>query len=258
MKRKTSQITAGSFKRRIKNGVVTWVNSESISWSLKQKQLFIDSILSEFDTQKIYVYENSSIECKVNVLDGIQRLISLVEFYNNDFPLSESNRLILGVLVSGCTYSQLKEELKNIINAYEFTVVTLANVDNKTVADIRCRLNANNLNCVEFNQLKSNVILDNHMADVSGQDKNFNSVTSAALLDIEKDSKHYDYKTSKLSKLYNKKTNHGKIAAWIKNNKTFNAHDLVSSGSCDAANKIEYYEEFIAYREFFNLINKTS
>ena len=67
----------------------------------------------------------------------------------------------------------------------------------------------------------------------------------------------YNYKTKKFSKLDQPNTSqhHGVIAAWIKNNPDFTANQLVSSGICKASNAIDYYEEFIAYRAFFNSLN---
>ena len=67
----------------------------------------------------------------------------------------------------------------------------------------------------------------------------------------------YNYKIKKFSKLDQPQMtqHHGVIAAWIKKNPNFTAAQLVSSGTCKAPNAIEYYEEFIAYRAFFNSLN---
>lgn len=48
---------------------------------------------------------------------------------------------------------------------------------------------------------------------------------------------------------------HGVIAAWIKKNPDFTVTQLVNSGICKASNAIDYYEEFIACRAFFNSLN---
>ena len=67
----------------------------------------------------------------------------------------------------------------------------------------------------------------------------------------------YNYKTKKFSKLDQPKMSehHGVIAAWIRKNPDFTAAQLVRSGICKASNAIDYYEEFIAYRAFFNSLN---
>ena len=253
MMRKISQVTAGSFRRRINNGTVTWVNKESVSWSLKQKQLFIDSMLSDFDTQKIYIHDNNSIENNGNIIDGIQRLTTLFEYYNNEFSLPKNDRVILGEPVSGHSFSQLRNNLQDMLNSYEFTVITLTRIDDEAVADMRHRLNSSN-----FSSAHHQPNLSTTHPELKIDDKvnsNPKSITDLPLINIEEDSSHYNYKSTKLSKLHNPKTKHGKIGAWIKNHKTFKAQDLVSSGVCDTANAVEYYEEFIAYRAFFNSLD---
>lgn len=45
--------------------------------------------------------------------------------------------------------------------------------------------------------------------------------------------------------------NHGKIAEWIKLNPEFTAQQLHASGVVTAPNASDYYDEFLAYREFF-------
>lgn len=45
--------------------------------------------------------------------------------------------------------------------------------------------------------------------------------------------------------------NHGKIAEWIKAHPEFTAKELHDSGVITAPNASDYYDEFLAYREFF-------
>ena len=253
MKRKISQITAGSFRRRINNETVTWVNNGSVSWSLKQKQLFIDSMLSDFDTQKIYIHESNSIEDNGNIIDGVQRLTTLHEYYNNKFSLPENDRVILGALVSGCSFSQLKNNLQDMLNSYEFTVITLTKITDEAAVDMRYRLNSSNFSSAHQQPKLSTTHPELKIDDKVNSNPKY--ITEQPVIDIEKDSSHYNYKTTKLKKLHNPKTKHGKVGAWVKNHKAFKAHDLATSGVCDAPNAIEYYEEFIAYRAFFNSLD---
>jgi len=248
MKKITSQITASSFRRRITNDTVIGINREIAGWSLVQKQLFIDSLLFEYDTQKIYLHQENESEDGGYIIDGVQRLCALYEYYNNQFLSAEKDRIVTGVNVSGCTYEQLNEGLRETIDAYEFTVISLSDVSAETIEEIRCRLNAGNIRSAT----------DERVEKFGASGISQVSIGAASLdtgLNIKSDSSHYSYKTSKLNKLYNPKTKHGKIGAWIKKNKNFKARDLVLSGVCDAKNAIEYYEEFIAYRAFFNLVN---
>lgn len=52
-------------------------------------------------------------------------------------------------------------------------------------------------------------------------------------------------------KQFHNSGNHGKIATWIKAHPEFTAHDLHESGLITAPNASAYYDEFLAYREFF-------
>ena len=55
---------------------------------------------------------------------------------------------------------------------------------------------------------------------------------------------------SKFKKLHGS-GHHGVIAEWIKENPDFTPEQLHNSGLIDAPNKSDYYDEFLAYREFF-------
>lgn len=52
-------------------------------------------------------------------------------------------------------------------------------------------------------------------------------------------------------KQFHNSGNHGKIAQWIKENPEFTAKELHESGVITAPNSSDYYDEFLAYREFF-------
>lgn len=63
-------------------------------WSLLTKQLLIDSILNNYDIPKMYLADFSSIETEINygkrryaVIDGKQRLETIHDYINDDFPL---------------------------------------------------------------------------------------------------------------------------------------------------------------------------
>ena len=61
----------------------------------------------------------------------------------------------------------------------------------------------------------------------------------------------YNYKTSKYSQFNKPNTHHGKVAAWVRKHPNFDPIQLMASNVCDAPNANKYYEEFIAYRQFF-------
>lgn len=60
---------------------------------------------------------------------------------------------------------------------------------------------------------------------------------------------------SKKFKQFNNSGHMGKIAEWVRANPDFTHVELLSSGLiADAPHRIEYFEEFLAYRNFFDSI----
>jgi len=53
---------------------------------LKDKQCFIDSLIREFDTPKIYIWKINNE--RLEIVDGQQRLASIWGFYDSKFPVS--------------------------------------------------------------------------------------------------------------------------------------------------------------------------
>ena len=58
-------------------------------------------------------------------------------------------------------------------------------------------------------------------------------------------------KQPKKFRQFNNSGYHGAIADWIKAHPDFTPEELHNSGTCTAPNKADYYDEFLAYREFF-------
>ena len=69
-------------------------------WNQEQKGKMIDSILTGIPLQTIFLKENGR---EMEVIDGVQRIKTILGFLNDEFPvLSENEKW------NGCTYSQLK------------------------------------------------------------------------------------------------------------------------------------------------------
>jgi len=144
-KKRTSLITAGVLRRKVNKGYILWASNSDFSWSLRQKQYFIDSMLREIDTPKIYLYETEHEDKNEGIIDGTQRIIALTEFYNNKFPLGDISGAIPVHAGVNCYYSQLNMEDKAILDSYEFSVMSLYHISNEMQAEIRSRLNSHRL-----------------------------------------------------------------------------------------------------------------
>jgi hypothetical protein len=110
-------------------------------WSPRGKSYLIDSILNGFPLppffirEKIMVKERRTIR---EVVDGQQRLRTILEFVNDGFSVMKIHNEGL----AGLKYSQLSEDLQQIILSYPLSVNTLIGTDDSTVFDIFSRLNA--------------------------------------------------------------------------------------------------------------------
>jgi len=109
-------------------------------WSPQAKTLLIDSILNELPLPKIFI--RTKIDAKLQksikeIVDGQQRIRSIVEFAIDDFALnSKSERF------KGTKYSDLSEETQEAFLGYVLTAEQLLNATDDDVIDIFARLNS--------------------------------------------------------------------------------------------------------------------
>ena len=81
-------------------------------WSLYQKRLLIDSILSGIDIPKIYLdVKNIDNNETYSIVDGQQRINTVVEFFNDGFKFGNDADPINGHDIAGLQYSQLPRSL---------------------------------------------------------------------------------------------------------------------------------------------------
>ena len=151
MKRHTEQRTVRSFVRRMPTINLQPTFQRGAVWTKKQKQLLIDSILTDLDIPKIYLHElDDDDEFDEAAVDGQQRLTAITEFFNNEFPLSNQVNDIGNISVKGKRFVELTENLKDKFESYELTVITLADASLEDVEEMFLRLqNGTSLNPAE-------------------------------------------------------------------------------------------------------------
>ncbi|QUX96032.1 hypothetical protein C0J08_11710 [Marinomonas sp. CT5] len=150
MKRGTEQRTVRSFCRRMRKINLQPTYQRGAVWSKPQKQLLIDSILRDLDVPKIYLREISDDAYEEEAVDGQQRLTAIYGFYNDEFPLSKDADDIDGQAIAGMRFSTLDEDVKDLFEAYELTVVILRNASEEEVEEMFLRLqNGTTLNAAE-------------------------------------------------------------------------------------------------------------
>jgi len=109
-------------------------------WSPQAKTLLIDSILNELPLPKIFI--RTKIDAKLQksikeIVDGQQRIRSIVEFANNEFALNSKSESF-----KGKKYSDLSEETQEAFLGYVLTAEQLLNATDDDVIDIFARLNS--------------------------------------------------------------------------------------------------------------------
>lgn len=109
-------------------------------WTPQAKTLLIDTILNELPLPKIYI--RTKIDSKKQktikeIVDGQQRIRSIVEYANNEFALNNKS-----VCYKGMRYEDLTQELQEKFLGYAITAEQLLNATDDDVIDIFARLNS--------------------------------------------------------------------------------------------------------------------
>lgn len=110
-------------------------------WSPRGKSYLIDSIVNGYPLPPFFIREKLLVKERRTVrevVDGQQRLRTILEFINDGFTVMK----IHNESIAGLKYSQLSEDLQELILSYPLSVNTLIGTDDSTVFDIFSRLNA--------------------------------------------------------------------------------------------------------------------
>ena len=115
------------------------------AWSLKQKQLLMDTILRGYDIPKFYWRKvNRSDGIIYEVIDGQQRLRTIWEFRKGSFALARGADPIGAYKIAGLRFAQLPPELLLAFDTYQLDVVEItdgaAADDDDEVRDMFLRL----------------------------------------------------------------------------------------------------------------------
>jgi hypothetical protein len=138
-------------------------------WSDIQASYLVDSILNDLPVPEIFVRTMTSTagDTRLEVVDGQQRLRSIIRFYQNDLRLEGDE---VTPQWTGTEWNSLNPSKQEAFWAYKLVVRELENASDPEVRDMFRRLNANmsNLNDQELrhSQLSGEFItLVEHLAD---------------------------------------------------------------------------------------------
>ncbi|WP_438854365.1 DUF262 domain-containing protein [Agromyces sp. M3QZ16-3] len=111
-------------------------------WNLEYRQFFIDSVIRNYPTQSIFV--DVAIDpdgpTQYRVLDGKQRLTSLIMFTQDQFATPET---LSDLKLEDTYYSDLPREVRTRVLSYLFTVETVTNATAAELNQAFDRLNRN-------------------------------------------------------------------------------------------------------------------
>lgn len=115
-------------------------------WNLEFRRFFIDSVVRNYPTQSIFLDVNVNPDAEARqrttyrVLDGKQRLTSLIGFTEGEFATPES---LADLGLEEKYYDELSREIRTRILSYLFTVESVTNVTSAELNQAFDRLNRN-------------------------------------------------------------------------------------------------------------------
>lgn len=127
-------------------------------WTLEKKQLFIDSILNDYDIPKLYLHQLKNTDKKNKVyavIDGRQRLETVWGFIEGEFSLESDFQYLKdkNIKAGGLTYNDLAKEypkLKIDFDTFNLPITIVRTDDEELIDDMFYRLNeAVSLNAAE-------------------------------------------------------------------------------------------------------------
>jgi len=110
-------------------------------WSLSQKQLFIDSILRQYDIPKLYLRRIHRPPYELEVIDGQQRLRAIWEFFQGEYPLLTDADAVDNYEIAGKKYDELDDDLRDDFDAYELQFIIFDEALDEVIDEMFIRLN---------------------------------------------------------------------------------------------------------------------
>jgi hypothetical protein len=109
-------------------------------WNQRFKDYFVETALLNYPAPAIFLYEDMSPEGRSvhHVVDGKQRLTTLFEFVDSEFPVSESH-----TKWGGWYFRTLPDDAKKQIWSYQFLVEYVPSNDETVIEGIFDRINRN-------------------------------------------------------------------------------------------------------------------
>ena len=111
------------------------------TWPINAKTALIDTILNNFPLPPIYLrdFVNDEGKRKKEIIDGQQRISTIVEYYKNEFQLSKN---IYDDTLSGAYFKDLPAQEQLMIEDFEVSFTSIRGASDGDVISIFSRLNS--------------------------------------------------------------------------------------------------------------------
>ncbi|MFT5469080.1 MAG: hypothetical protein ACI8UO_004195 [Verrucomicrobiales bacterium] len=111
-------------------------------WNQDYKDYFIDTVLLGYPTAAIFLYEKYDADGSVtySVIDGKQRLTTLLDFVDSVFPVSDEAQI---TKYRGLYWKEFEDEVKREFWAYEFLIEYISTTEEAVINNIFDRINRN-------------------------------------------------------------------------------------------------------------------
>jgi hypothetical protein len=110
-------------------------------WPLSAKTALIDTIINNFPLPPIYLrdYVNDQGKRRKEIIDGQQRISTIVEFYRNEFPLGKN---ISDDSLAGLQFSTFPNEDQQMFEDFEVSFISIRGASESDIISIFSRLNS--------------------------------------------------------------------------------------------------------------------
>ncbi len=111
-------------------------------WNQDFKDYFVDTVLLNYPAPAIFLFEDISADGRsvYHVVDGKQRLTTLLEFIRGEFPVRDQSAV---ANASGKYFQNLEDTLKKQVWSYQFLVEYVPTDDEEIINGIFDRINRN-------------------------------------------------------------------------------------------------------------------
>lgn len=149
-------------------------------WGLPQKSMLVWSILADSYIPPIVlvkadedkVDEKGKSMSVYSVLDGLQRLSNLFDFLDDKFQLHGSTPDVDidgdSYIIRGSLFSELPQEIQNLINSYKFSIQVIANATEEELTMLYTNINSGReLSVIQKAKPKLGVSLCDYFAEIT-------------------------------------------------------------------------------------------